>query len=361
MFGLTLITIAALIQFSPFPLVDYPHQMCLNWFTECPREEFLQALFCGRPLPYSPERQDFIATQLIHVLVVSGFHLTLLSNILNRLFPYSLKPAIPLFLTGYALMTRFQPPVVRALLETVLINKMRPHNAIIWSYLLTLCLMPQWSSSLSFQLSIVARSVLFIFQNRSLLTISLVMPLFLSPLIFVAHPLVGVFSVFLIHPILMGLFTLGSTWIILEWFDCDGIYFVFQFSQTILDVTLFLIKQLSILFPPITQDTFSNSGESLKITYTCFILGITFLTGVKRYRKYILFPLPTRETPFNKNWRWILGVLLFFQPQVLHNPPKKQRQKIDYKSSAITRVDKVDIPYPNPGPQVHNKRNHYKR
>lgn len=113
------------------------------------------ALICGTNLPASHEKQLFVDTGLIHLMVVSGSHLIFIEILLGFL-PLSVRHFI---LGGYCYLTGFQAPVVRAFLRRIL---SRPLKAWIGltslqleavSVLLALALYPQWVISRSFLMS----------------------------------------------------------------------------------------------------------------------------------------------------------------------------------------------------------------
>ena len=150
------------------------HGSCADMFSGGYRNEQLaSAIVCGTKIYDAAAKQTFSALGLLHLLVVSGIHLQLLSLLLHQLLPkpWTQRPAFFLLhfclLFFYLLVTGFHPPVVRAfffLLLTFLSWKFR------WSWsriqkttfvgLLLLALEPDWIFNFSFYLSWLANIAL---------------------------------------------------------------------------------------------------------------------------------------------------------------------------------------------------------
>jgi ComEC/Rec2-related protein len=129
--------------------------------------DFYGALVCGHSPPPSPEKGWFQSTGLYHLLVVSGAHLMFIGQWLRPLMkrPWGYWLGIA-GLSFYSFMCQGSPPVLRALLQLVLIqqNQTRrwhwsPPQLCFVSGVCVLLLFPQWVLSLSFWLSWVAAMV----------------------------------------------------------------------------------------------------------------------------------------------------------------------------------------------------------
>jgi hypothetical protein len=168
------------------------HDLCLRFFENSHERPVHQALVCGKSLshlnPYeSTLKTTSIAVGIYHVLVVSGAHLTFLEKTLGRL--KTPRWIIRLILFLFAMMAHWDPPVVRALFESLI----RSHSQRGWlniflSYLFSLALHPQWIHSGSLHLSIAARSALELPVAGSLKQAFLA-SLFLWPLIHAWSPM----------------------------------------------------------------------------------------------------------------------------------------------------------------------------
>ncbi len=128
-----------------------------------------QSFLCGVPLSDSIAKPLLLETGLLHLMVVSGSHLQMLTSFLLFCLPYQLQSQkifvwiLCLLLFAYSLATGFQPPVVRAFLS-LLTSKFNFKYSWNWTSgktqafagLLTLLLFPEWIQSLSFYLSWLA-------------------------------------------------------------------------------------------------------------------------------------------------------------------------------------------------------------
>ncbi|MEQ1878025.1 MAG: ComEC/Rec2 family competence protein, partial [Bdellovibrionia bacterium] len=87
------------------------HVLCLNLTPTGSYKPFYDAIVCGNSL--APERAAaFRSTGLIHLIVVSGAHLTFLLWFLERIFPKTPWPRYGL-LVAFIMMTSWQPPALR--------------------------------------------------------------------------------------------------------------------------------------------------------------------------------------------------------------------------------------------------------
>jgi predicted membrane metal-binding protein len=113
------------------------------------------ALICGTSLSAGREKQIFVDTGLIHLMVVSGSHLVFIELLL-----FFLPPRIRLtILAAYCYLTGFQAPVVRAFLRRLISPKLKAWSALTGlqieaaAVMLALALYPQWLWSRSFLMS----------------------------------------------------------------------------------------------------------------------------------------------------------------------------------------------------------------
>lgn len=100
------------------------HEYCLKTTPQIQRKTEIQSLVCGSSLRNSSERDSWKNLGLIHILVVSGGHLSVLASalgFLGRAIPGRLRsfvtPTIASILILFSLANRLQPPVLRALME----------------------------------------------------------------------------------------------------------------------------------------------------------------------------------------------------------------------------------------------------
>lgn len=132
---------------------------------EFQNREWISAVVCGKNPAQNSEYRLLQMSGLLHLVVVSGSHLVFIEQILSFVFErfkWRLLAKI-LVLTAFALITGFQPPVVRALCSQLL-NHFQNSTKLFWSPpavtlfagLITLMIAPAWWKSLSLQLSWVA-------------------------------------------------------------------------------------------------------------------------------------------------------------------------------------------------------------
>ena len=144
---------------------------CTRTFSESFRHrELARGFICGASLQNSKEQWLFQQSGLIHLIVVSGGHLQILTSVLLECSPLWLRRRsrafhwiLGLILFAYCLMTGFQAPVVRALfsrLFSFLSTRWRwnwdASKSQIAAAALVLTLFPEWIHSLSFYLSWLA-------------------------------------------------------------------------------------------------------------------------------------------------------------------------------------------------------------
>lgn len=102
------------------------HQACLKSTPIFEHRDQIQALICGRSLRDLRSRESWRDLGVIHILVVSGGHLSILATLLTSLLFRTGRNtkqervgfhAVGALLTLFALGSRLQPPVLRALFD----------------------------------------------------------------------------------------------------------------------------------------------------------------------------------------------------------------------------------------------------
>lgn len=139
------------------------HEVCVDRIPPSPFSPIYQALCCGAKISSSSVHWHlFRQLGLVHLLVVSGYHLIIIERALAvvlRRFPSAFDKSFILLLP-FVFLCQFQAPVVRSYMQ-ICLGKLNNRFQFHWnSALLTLasgitCLaaFPQWMNSLSFQLS----------------------------------------------------------------------------------------------------------------------------------------------------------------------------------------------------------------
>src|SRR5262245_6137827 len=93
-------------------------EFCQYALPVSPYRALYAALVCGVSLPSGHEKQIFVDTGLIHLMVVSGSHLVFIER-LTGFLPNSIR----LVLGGaYAFLTGFQAPVMRAWMRRIFLS-----------------------------------------------------------------------------------------------------------------------------------------------------------------------------------------------------------------------------------------------
>lgn len=131
---------------------------CLSMLPESSARFAQASLLCGENVTDANFKSALIETSLIHLFVVSGSHLVLLEQMLCLLrLPFLVRIFLWLL---YSLVCGWQPPLVRAVVSTLLqmIEKKRgsfwPSDLhTLWSGFLTLLLFPSWLNSRSLLMS----------------------------------------------------------------------------------------------------------------------------------------------------------------------------------------------------------------
>ncbi|MGZ3722104.1 MAG: ComEC/Rec2 family competence protein [Bdellovibrionales bacterium] len=129
--------------------------LCQGWMPKTDLHSLYNALICGSNLPPSHEKQIFVDTGLIHLMVVSGSHLVFIELLLQFL-PSRVRMLI---LAAYCYLTCFQAPVVRAFLRRLIGPTLTNWTGMTGlqleaaTVIAALALYPQWLSSRSFLMS----------------------------------------------------------------------------------------------------------------------------------------------------------------------------------------------------------------
>lgn len=129
--------------------------LCKSVLPNSALEPLYNALICGANLPQSHEKQIFVDTGLIHLMVVSGSHLVFIEILLGFL-PRRLCMIV---LGAYCFFTGFQAPVVRAFLRRLIARPLTDLSGMTSlqieaaTVLIALALYPQWLGSRSFLMS----------------------------------------------------------------------------------------------------------------------------------------------------------------------------------------------------------------
>ncbi|MCB0415182.1 MAG: ComEC/Rec2 family competence protein, partial [Bdellovibrionales bacterium] len=157
-----------LFQYSIHPF-DFPvldkiigssHRLCIQLTqNHFPYNDFQTSLICGQSLKHSSFAPPLLNMGIIHLFVVSGFHVLFIENLLSKIFPKNFWLSFGI-LTLYGLACQFHPPITRALIHHFL-KSLNLNYKLFWrtshitllSGLCVLILCPQWIHSASFVLS----------------------------------------------------------------------------------------------------------------------------------------------------------------------------------------------------------------
>lgn len=140
------------------------HKTCLSYTPESPYKVFYQALACGERPHSNSEILLLKQLGIIHILVVSGFHILMLNKVFHLILrgPF-LTLLKPVFLFGFVMTCQFQLPVVRAWIQSLLVSLNKkwslqiPKPLILFlSVLNCLLIFPENYTSLSLPMSWVA-------------------------------------------------------------------------------------------------------------------------------------------------------------------------------------------------------------
>lgn len=170
-------------------VVQQGPEICQSFLPDSTYLELYRALVCGVSLPAGEEKQLFIDTGLIHLMVVSGSHLVFLES----LFVF-LPRTVQIGLLGtYCFLTGFQPPVMRAFFRRLVAPAASTHLGFTslqveaLSVLCVLLLFPDWLFSRSFLMSWMCGLALCspaIWPTRPALDVAVKSYLFMVPFCF---------------------------------------------------------------------------------------------------------------------------------------------------------------------------------
>lgn len=299
------------------------HPLCLSAFEESPHQETLWAFFCGEKLPWGSWRWTISATGLIHLFVISGYHLGVTRRALVHLRPewrYWATWTEFFLLLAYSLMSGFQPPVVRALVERQLRWRYAEWTAMALSPVLCLLLAPAWWNNLSLYLSVTARVAVFLCSRQSVLSQALLIPTLLAPLVLFAHPLGQFFAQLSIPFWLFGLFSQGILWLISGLVDHPWLVAALDTSSWTLEMLSAYLSELEKLYPPLLNKPLFFL-KKLAPAYAFGWLGIGYFVFRKRWNE-VFWPetkpklLPKRTQGYWV-WAWAIIFILIFSPQYL--------------------------------------------
>ena len=165
------------------------HSLCLSLAPQSEWQSFYQAIVCGKKLPASLQLEQMRTLGIIHLLVVSGFHLCFFSKILKFLF-FNRLPFIfeNFFLFVFVLTCQFQAPALRAWCCLILNNFnqkkklfLKPSALLFVAVIFCLCLNRDFFYGMSLPLSWLACIGLSFGKNN--MTRSFFCFLFLQPII----------------------------------------------------------------------------------------------------------------------------------------------------------------------------------
>lgn len=179
---------------SALSLSSYLHNFCLSFSKASPYEGLYQSLSCGKKLS-SNLYSLFANSGLIHLIIISGLHISLIYKTLNAIqkkiffLPKSITLSINLLLLLlYTFMLNISAPALRAYFFQIikLINKYcqlywPPSYLILISVLFSLLCKPSLWASISLLLSWSA--ILIIYFLHQILTHPLIPPVYKKPVV----------------------------------------------------------------------------------------------------------------------------------------------------------------------------------
>jgi hypothetical protein len=315
-----LLTISSLISYifliDPGSFASTLHKFCADIFQESNLSDLNQALICGRSIRKSDFYISLSRAGLLHILVVSGYHLGIFHKILKCLKNYIWLPNGLAFIlmSLYALMTNWQPPVVRSLIEIFLHKRTPQHFAIILSWVVAIILHPEWTNSLSLQLSLIARGAIFLTQSRSLFLKNLLITLSIFPLISYHNPLIT-FVTLVLSPILLFLLALNAAFeFFTQLFDHFTLIRLEKLCQHLIKFHFWALDQLAILFEPLNKKTLWFQNYSTKLLYVTSYLVIIYYFGTRKLQSELVTQ-PIKKEPRFGFWALFLFILIVIQPQ----------------------------------------------
>ncbi len=206
----------------------------INQYLPEPHASLLNGILFGISLQTTRELYEQMkVVGLLHIVVLSGMNITILASIIG-LFTKNLPKFFSVFIVIvsivlFILFVGPKPPIIRAglmgilsLLAIILGRKTIPLYILFVSFFITLLFVPDWISSISFQLSYAATLGLILFANskpgngllnRTIgpeLRLSLSAQAFTAPLIFIyfrqisiISPLANILVAWIIAPIMI--------------------------------------------------------------------------------------------------------------------------------------------------------------
>lgn len=259
----------------------------LSWKME--HQDSLTALLCGTDLNNKNHKELLKKSSLIHIFIVSGAHLLFLDQFLSTLrIPLFVRFLIWLF---YSVIAGWQAPVARAFLQLSLRAGLQSRGAYFPSDLIVLIvgligigLFPQWSQSLSYQMSWCASLALSYgaifrlrpsFQKAVLTQVSIY--ICMAPLLYgfgSLHPLSVIFN------LLLGNFV---AWMILPLALLAGVIpFMRPLFDACLDGFFFLVSHM---ISPVQQESAALLSRELLwlwigcLQALCFLLRKNYFQG----------------------------------------------------------------------------------
>ena len=165
------------------------HNFCLQSSPPSHWKSFYQAIVCGKKLQASQQWQQMRQLGMLHILIVSGAHLSFLSQTLRFLFFHHLPENLKnLILLGLVVVCQFQAPALRAWCYLFIngINKkkrlfLKPPALLLLTIIFCLSVNPPFFQSMSLPLTWLA--CLGIGLGKNSFTQSFFCFLFLQPII----------------------------------------------------------------------------------------------------------------------------------------------------------------------------------
>jgi predicted membrane metal-binding protein len=154
------------LDLKPEDFSSILHIGCLSYIEWRGFPYLFRGLICGSSDIGASSHSLFLETGLYHLIVVSGSHLVALEKTIDSIFHKNSYVKMSLLFL-FAGMCKFNPPITRALLHTLLRKTskhyslfLRDDHLVLSSGLLTLIIFPQWVLSPSLQLSWIASLVM---------------------------------------------------------------------------------------------------------------------------------------------------------------------------------------------------------
>ncbi|MCB0390414.1 MAG: ComEC/Rec2 family competence protein [Bdellovibrionales bacterium] len=231
-------------------IAEYLHKFCINQMPiNSPYKSLYQALVCGEPLNKSQYFASIKALGLLHLFVVSGFHLQFVYKSLEKVFKESTKFKqifILIILLIYTFVCLLKAPVLRSYLQLLLAYKIKNEALrILIAGCVLLIFAPEYWTSLSLQLSWLIALILCqinLKESSKSLLIYFVLIILLSPLE-IAHPFT-MLTTYLFTPFISFFllpFSFATAFLPKLSVITDFLWFIFIY------ITGFLAKELPLL------------------------------------------------------------------------------------------------------------------